>query len=251
VQNLMANARIVLVNTSHPGNIGGVARAMKNMDLHNLVLVEPQEFPSGKADARSAGAKDVLQNARIVSTLEEAIEGCSLVVGTSARSRNLPWPLLDPRETAAQAIGELPKHEVAFVFGREDRGLTNDELHLCNFHVHIPSNSEFSSLNLAAAVQVITYELRMAHLALQKGDAPVPIWGTEWDEELATSEQMERLFEHMEETLVEVEFFDPKYPRQLLARLRRLFLRARLDRIEHNIVRGMFTATQRTLKKLR
>ncbi|HCH32164.1 MAG TPA: tRNA (cytosine(32)/uridine(32)-2'-O)-methyltransferase TrmJ [Oceanospirillaceae bacterium] len=251
MQNLMANARIVLVNTSHPGNIGGVARAMKNMGVHNLVLVDPQEFPSGKADARSAGAKDVLKNATIVPTLEQAIEGCGLVVGTSARSRNLPWPLLDPKETAAQAIAELPQHQVAFVFGREDRGLTNEELHLCNFHVHIPSNEDFSSLNLAAAVQVITYELRMAHLALVKGDAPKPVWGTDWDEELATSEQMERLFEHMEETLVEIEFFDPKYPRQLLARLRRLFLRARLDRIEHNIVRGMFTATQRTLKKLR
>jgi len=140
---------------------------------------------------------------------------------------------------------------VAFVFGREDRGLTNEELHLCHFHVHIPSHEDFSSLNLAAAVQVITYELRMAVVAAAKGDAPVPMWGTEWDEELATSEQMERLFEHMEETLVEIEFFDPKYPRQLLARLRRLFLRARLDRIEHNILRGMFTATQRTLKKLR
>jgi tRNA (cytidine32/uridine32-2'-O)-methyltransferase len=251
MQNLMANARIVLVNTSHPGNIGGVARAMKNMGLYNLVLVDPQEFPSGKADARSAGAKDVLQNARVVGSLKEAIEGCGLVVGTSARSRHIPWPLQDPRQTAAQALAELPKHPVAFVFGREDRGLTNEELHLCHFHVHIPSHEDFSSLNLAAAVQVITYELRMAVVAAAKGDAPVPMWGTEWDEELATSEQMERLFEHMEETLVEIEFFDPKYPRQLLARLRRLFLRARLDRIEHNILRGMFTATQRTLKKLR
>ncbi|MBT7330213.1 MAG: tRNA (cytosine(32)/uridine(32)-2'-O)-methyltransferase TrmJ, partial [Oceanospirillaceae bacterium] len=104
MQNLMANARIVLVNTSHPGNIGGVARAMKNMGIHNLVLVDPQEFPSGKADARSAGAKDVLANARVVNTLAQALEGCGLVVGTSARSRNIPWPLLDPRQTAAQAL---------------------------------------------------------------------------------------------------------------------------------------------------
>ena len=138
MQNLMANARIVLVNTSHPGNIGGAARAMKNMGMHNLVLVEPREFPSGKADARSAGAQDVLADAKVVGSLAEAIEGCGLVVGTSARSRNIPWPLLDPRQTAAQALAELPKHDVAFVFGREDRGLTNEELHLCNFHVHIP-----------------------------------------------------------------------------------------------------------------
>jgi tRNA (cytidine32/uridine32-2'-O)-methyltransferase len=251
MQNLMDNARIVLVNTSHPGNIGGAARAMKNMGIRNLVLVEPREFPSGKADARSAGAQDVLENAVVVDTLEEAIEGCGLVVGTSARSRNIPWPLLNPRETAAQALAELPKHPVAFVFGREDRGLTNDELHLCNFHVHIPSHEEFSSLNLAAAVQVIVYELRMAHLAAQKDDAPAPIWGTEWDEELATNDQMEKLFEHMEEVLVEIEFFDPKSPRQLMARLRRLYVRARMDRIEHNILRGILTATQRTLNKLR
>ena len=251
MQNLMANARIVLVNTSHPGNIGGAARAMKNMGIHKLVLVEPRDFPSGKADARSAGAKDVLDDARVVGSLAEAIEGCGLVVGTSARSRNIPWPLLDPRQTAAQALSELPKHDVAFVFGREDRGLTNEELHLCNFHVHIPSHEDFSSLNLAAAVQVVTYELRMAVLAGEKGDAPVPVWGTEWDEELATNDQMEKLFEHMEETLVEVEFLDPKSPRQLRARLRRLYVRARMDRIEHNIMRGILTATQRTLKKLR
>jgi tRNA (cytidine32/uridine32-2'-O)-methyltransferase len=251
MQNLMANARIVLVNTSHPGNIGGVARAMKNMGIHNLVLVDPQEFPSGKADARSAGAKDVLENARVVGSLEEAIEGCALVVGTSARSRNIPWPLMDPRETAAQALAELPKHQVAFVFGREDRGLTNDELHLCNFHVHIPSHEDFSSLNLAAAVQVIAYELRMALLASEKGDEPAPIWGTEWDAELATNDQMEKLFEHMQETLVEIEFLDLDNPRQLMARLRRLYVRARMDQVEHNIMRGILTATQRTLKKLR
>ena len=251
MQNLMANARIVLVNTSHPGNIGGVARAMKNMGIHNLVLVDPQEFPSGKADARSAGAKDVLANARVVNTLAQAIKGCGLVVGTSARSRNIPWPLLDPRQTAAQALSELPKHEVAFVFGREDRGLTNDELQLCNCHVNIPSHEDFSSLNLAAAVQVITYELRMALLAVDKGEGPTPIWGTEWDEELATNDQMEKLFEHMQETLVEVEFLDPENPRQLMARLRRLYVRVRMDRIEHNIMRGILTAIQRTLKKPR
>jgi len=251
MQNLMANARIVLVNTSHPGNIGGAARAMKNMGIHNLVLVEPRDFPRGKADARSAGAQDVLEDAIVVDTLAEAIQGCSLVVGTSARSRNIPWPLLDPRETAAQALAELPKHQVAFVFGREDRGLTNEELHLCNFHVHIPSHEEFSSLNLAAAVQVITYELRMALLAANKGDTPKPIWGTQWDEELATNDQMEKLFEHMAQTLIEVEFLDPESPRQLMARLRRLYVRARMDRIEHNIMRGILTAIQRTLKKLR
>ena len=251
MQNLMDNARIVLVNTSHPGNIGGAARAMKNMGIHNLVLVEPRDFPSGKADARSAGAQDVLEDALVVDTLAEAIQGCALVVGTSARSRNIPWPLLDPRETAAQALAELPKHQVAFVFGREDRGLTNEELHLCNFHVHIPSHEEFSSLNLAAAVQVITYELRMALLAANEGDTPKPIWGTQWDEELATNDQMEKLFEHMAQTLIEVEFLDPESPRQLMARLRRLYLRARMDRIEHNIMRGILTAIQRTLKKLR
>ncbi len=167
-QGVLQNIRVVLVNTSHPGNIGGAARAMKNMGLSRLVLVDPEEFPSPKALARASGANDLLDNAQVVSTLEEALVGCSLVLGTSARDRRIPWPLLDPRECASKSLEQVALGgEVALVFGREYAGLTNEELQRCQFHVHIPSDPEFGSLNLAAAVQVLTYEVRMAWLAAQ------------------------------------------------------------------------------------
>ena len=256
MQDLLSRIRIVLVNTSHPGNIGGVARAMKNMGLSKLVLVEPQEFPSDKADARSSGAVDLLENALVVNSLPEAVAGCGLVVGTSARSRHIPWPLMTPRQTATQTLQEAPQHEVALVFGREDRGLTNEELHQCNFHMHIPTNEDFSSLNLAAAVQVIAYELRVGAIAMQETKeagaeeaVEKPQWGTDWDIELASNDELERLFAHMQQTLVDIEFLDPENPRQLMPRLRRLYLRARPDKVETNVLRGILSATQKTLKK--
>ena len=163
---MLQNIRVVLVNTSHPGNIGGVARAMKNMGLTRLVLVEPRVFPHHEADARASGANDLLENAQVVATLEDALVGCNLVLGTSARDRRIPWPLLDPRECGQKVVEEAGQGaEIALVFGREDSGLTNDELQRCHFHVHIPSDPEFSSLNLGAAVQVLSYEIRMAWLA--------------------------------------------------------------------------------------
>jgi len=253
MQDLLSRIRIVLVNTSHPGNIGGVARAMKNMGLSKLVLVEPQEFPSDKADARSSGAVDLLENAQVVSSLPEAVAGCGLVVGTSARSRHIPWPLMTPRQTATQTLQEASQHEVALVFGREDRGLTNEELHQCNFHMHIPTNEDFSSLNLAAAVQVIAYELRVGALAIQEANVEDAVgklqWGTDWDIELASNDELERLFEHMQQTLIDIEFLDPENPRQLMPRLRRLYLRARPDKVEANVLRGILSATQKILKK--
>ncbi len=256
MQDLLSRIRIVLVNTSHPGNIGGVARAMKNMGLSKLVLVEPQEFPSDKADARSSGAVDLLENAQVVNTLPEAVAGCGLVVGTSARSRHIPWPLMTPRQTATQALQEASQHDVALVFGREDRGLTNEELHQCNFHMHIPTNEDFSSLNLAAAVQVIAYELRVGAIAMQEAaeagtESAIekPQWGTDWDIELASNDELERLFEHMQQTLIDIEFLDPENPRQLMPRLRRLYLRARPDKVETNVLRGILSATQKILKK--
>ncbi len=248
---MLSSIRIVLVNTSHPGNIGGVARAMKNMAVSQLVLVEPKEFPSDKAVARAAGATDVLEQARVVETLDEALVGCQLVVGASARGRHIPWPIVDPRQMAEQVIavqqaadGELP--QIALVFGREDRGLTNDELHRCHRHVHIPSNPDFSSLNLAAAVQVLCYELRMAALAEVKAPA-TEHWGTAWDIESATAEELERLFVHMEQTLTEIDFLDPNNPRQLMTRLRRLYLRSHPDRVEVGVLRGILTATQKVV----
>lgn len=159
---MLQNIRIVLVETSHTGNMGSVARAMKTMGLTNLWLVNPLVKPDSQAIATAAGASDVIGNAQIVDTLDEALAGCSLVVGTSARSRTLPWPMLDPRECGLKSVAEGQHAPVALVFGRERVGLTNDELQKCHYHVAIAANPEYSSLNLAMAVQVIAYEVRMA-----------------------------------------------------------------------------------------
>lgn len=237
--------RIVLVNTTHPGNIGGVARAMKNMGLHDLCLVSPKCFPHPDADARASGATDLLEQATVVESLDEAIADCELVFGTSARERHIPWPLVNPRELAAIAAPLKGKARVAILFGREDRGLTNEELQRCHHHVHIPAVDTFSSLNIAAAVQVITYELRMAEVAEQQ--AARPQWGTEWDIELADQREVELMFEHLERTLVKIEFLDPDNPRQLMPRLRRLFQRAVPDKVEINVLRGILKAMERKL----
>lgn len=248
---MLKNIRVVLVNTSHPGNIGGAARAMKNMGLSRLVLVDPEEFPSPKAVARASGASDVLDNAQVVSTLEEALVGCSLVMGTSARDRRIPWPLLDPREGAQKALEQVSVGgEVALVFGREYAGLTNEELQRCQFHVHIPSDPEFGSLNLAAAVQVLTYEVRMAWLAGQ--GAPTKMEKVEataiLDTKPVTMDELERYFRHLEETLVEIGFLDPEKPRHLMARLRRLYGRSGITKLEMNILRGILTETQKVAR---
>ncbi len=249
---MLESVRIVLVNTSHPGNIGGVARAMKNMAVDQLYLVEPKEFPSEKATARSSGASDILENAVVTSTLDEALEGCNYVVGASARGRHIPWPVFNPRELVEQMLPQADELKIALVFGREDRGLTNDELHRCHRHVHIPSNPDFSSLNLAAAVQVLCYEMRMG--VLLQGDKSAeeveksPRWGTEWDIELASADELQLLFEHLEQTLVDIDFLDPNNPRQLMTRLRRLYLRSHPDKVEVNVLRGILTATQKLLK---
>ena len=169
---MLQNIRIVLVETSHTGNMGSVARAMKTMGLTNLWLVNPLVKPDSQAIALAAGASDVIGNAQIVDTLDEALAGCSLVVGTSARSRTLPWPMLDPRECGLKSVAEGQHAPVALVFGRERVGLTNDELQKCHYHVAIAANPEYSSLNLAMAVQVIAYEVRMAWLATQEQDEP-------------------------------------------------------------------------------
>ncbi|WP_114417538.1 RNA methyltransferase [Marinospirillum perlucidum] len=247
---MLDSVRIILVGTSHPGNIGGVARAMKNMGLKDLWLVAPRaQFPHPEAVFRSSGATDILDGVQVAATLEEALEDRTLVAGTSARSRHLPWPLLNPRQLAGRLHAELeqPEHRIALVFGREDRGLSNEELHLCHLHVHIPTNPEFSSLNLAAAVQVLSYELRMSaneQTAEKEQTAHLP-FGTEWDAPLADSRSLERFFEHLETTLVDIDFHDPNNPKQLMSRLRRLYLRARPDTTEVNILRGILTSTQK------
>jgi tRNA/rRNA methyltransferase/tRNA (cytidine32/uridine32-2'-O)-methyltransferase len=248
---LLQNIRVVLVNTSHPGNIGGAARAMKNMGLSRLVLVDPEEFPSGKAVARASGATDILDSALVVGTLEEALVGCSLVLGTSARDRRIPWPLLDPRECATKSLEQAAQGgDVALVFGREYAGLTNEELQRCQFHVHIPSDPEFGSLNLAAAVQVLTYEVRMAWLAQQGQPTKMAKLETTamLDMQPSTAEEMEQFYGHLEQTLVDIGFLDPLKPRHLMARLRRLYARCGVSRLEMNILRGILTETQKVVR---
>ena len=244
-QNPLQNARVVLIHTSHPGNIGSVARAMKNMGLSDLCLVAPKMFPHERAGWRAASAGDVLENATIVDTFEEAIADCGLVVGTSARGRRIPWPLVNPRVCAEKIYPELQSHPVALVFGREDRGLTNDELQRCNLHVNIPASEDYTSLNLGMAVQVITYELRMTHLSGSLSDDPM----LEWDTKFATMDDIERFFVHLEETLIDMRFLKPEAPKQLMTRLRRLFSRTRMDDLEVKMLRGVLTSAQQWVRR--
>lgn len=245
-----SNIRIVMINTSDSGNIGAAARALKTMGFSRLYLVEPKDYPSGKATARASGAADVLHHAVVTQTLDEALQGCQLVVGTSARMRSIPWPVMTPREFANMLGGERDDTEVAIVFGREDSGLTNDELRRCHYHVSIPGNPEYSVLNVAAAVQVIAYELRMKLVeqpepAEDSQDTPsMVISRTEWDAPLVSTEDMERFFQHLEQTLLDIRFYDPNNPRQILTRIRRLFSRTRLDRLEMNLMRGILARVQ-------
>ncbi len=241
---LQTQVRIVLVDTSHAGNIGAAVRAMKNMGLIRLYLVNPRQFPHADATARASGADDVLAQAVVCATLDEALVGCRLVMGASARLRNLSVPLLDPRQCASKVLGEVTIEagiECALVFGREHSGLTNDELGRCHHLVHIPTNPEYSSLNLAAAVQVLSYELRVATLGEQ-----VNVISSEDAKPLASADDMERFYVHLQQTLETVGFLDPKNPRIMMQRLRRLFNRARPDEVEMNILRGILTAAQKT-----
>lgn len=238
---MLENIRIVLVNTSHTGNIGSAARAMKTMGLSNLYLVDPVSEPDGKSSALAAGAGDVLADATIVSTLSEAVADCGLVVGTSARSRTLSWPMLEPRSCGEKLIAEVPNYPVALVFGRENSGLTNEELQQCHFHVCIPANPEYSSLNLAAAVQTLCYEIRMAYL---NANAFPPT-----ENEYPLSEDLERFYVHLESTLASVNFIKAKHPGIVMTKLRRLFNRARPESQELNILRGILAAIDKSAGK--
>ena len=247
----LANVKIVLVNTSDCRNIGSAARAMKTMGLSQLVLVNPIELPNGQAQALAAGATDVLADAKVVDTLEEAIADCGLVVGTSARSRTLPWPMLDPRSCGEKLVEELPNYHVALVFGRESSGLTNDELQLCHFHVQIPANPEYSSLNLAMAVQTLSYEVRMSFLAEQNkayaNDDNVK--NTNEDDEYPVVEETERMFAHFEEALKATGFIVPSHPGLVMTKLRRFINRARPDTKEVKMWRGMLSSVSKLAKK--
>ncbi len=231
--------RIVLVGTTHPGNIGASARAMKNMGVSDLVLVNPSHFPHKEATARASGAEDVLDRATVVESLRDAIKDCVFVAGASARSRSIDWPCMGPRDCAVKMIAESQQGTVAAVFGPEQSGLNNADLDLCDTLLTIPTDPQFSSLNLAMAVQVVTYELRAARAS---GDLPA----YESAAPLATSEEFEHFYVHLEQVLIDARFLDPDNPRHLMRRLRRLFIRARPDKNEVNILRGFLSAIDRS-----
>jgi tRNA (cytidine32/uridine32-2'-O)-methyltransferase len=234
----LSNLRVVLVGTTHPGNIGGVARAMKNMGLTRLTLVAPKQFPHPEANARAAGADDVLAAARVCATLDEALADCRLVIGTSSRERAIAWPRSDPAEAARELLHAAARAPAALVFGSERTGLTNDELDRCQRVVCIPADPAFPSLNLACAVQVMAYELRRA----QADDATAP--SVPAPDALASDADLQRFYQHLEQVLVDIGFLDPRNPRKLMRRLTRLFARTRLDNNEINILRGILTAVQ-------
>ncbi|MCP4285483.1 MAG: tRNA (cytosine(32)/uridine(32)-2'-O)-methyltransferase TrmJ [Gammaproteobacteria bacterium] len=239
---MLRNIRIVLIGTTHPGNIGAVARAMKNMCLEQLVLVNPKIFPSAEATARASGADDLLANALVCDTLEQAIQGCRLVVGASARLRSVEWPQLDPRSCAEKMVAECRGDvDVALLFGRESSGLSNAELDCCHYLVHIPANPEYSSLNLSQAVQVLGYELHVTDLAARQTQEGS--FETE-KRDLASADNMESFFTHLRQTMEDIGFSDPNQSEKLQRRLRRLFFRARPDRDEMNILRGILSAAQ-------
>jgi tRNA/rRNA methyltransferase len=246
----LANVRIVLVRTSHPGNIGAAARAMKTMGLSRLVLVAPQTFPDPVADARATGALDVLQAAQVCATLEEALAGTSHAIALSARRRELGHRVLAARDAAAALMEMARDREVALVFGTEISGLSNDEAGRCQELVMIPADPEFSSLNLGAAVQVMAYELRVAAFG---GSAPlIGKRKTEQREEPpaepAKFEDIENFYRHLETVMLDTGFLDPANPKRLMPRLRRLFSRVDLEKEEVNILRG-FLNTLITNKK--
>ncbi len=243
--------KVVLVEPSHPGNIGAAARAAKTMCIENLVLVNPVDFPSGQARARATGAIDLLERAVVCRTLKEAIADCTFVVGASARERGLQCPEITPDALGPKVWQELELGNVAIVFGRESSGLSNEELDQCHYLTTIPANWEFSSLNLASAVQVISYEIYNAYLKLTSAqqDANDAVEMSENVDPLATVEQLENLFVHMQETLQEIEFFDPKQPKLLMRRLRHLYSRARPTLVETNILRGILSATQKAKRQ--
>jgi TrmH family RNA methyltransferase len=236
---LLSNIRIVLVATTHPGNIGAAARAMKNMGLGDLALVAPKMFPSEEAVARASGAHDVLANAQVFATLDEALADRQRVIGASARLRAVAWPQLNPRECAENIMRGDAGEKTALVFGREHAGLTNEELERCHYLLHIPCNPAFSSLNVAAAVQVVAYELYQA----AHSQAPMPAAAAE--DTRATGAEMESFHGHLIQALFDIGFLhERKSSPTLIRRLRRIFIRSGLEKTDIHILRGILTAVQ-------
>jgi len=242
---MLDNIRIVLINTHHPGNIGAAARAMKNMGLTRLYLVDPLDFPSFEASQRASSATDVLSNAVVVDTLAEALKGCSLVCGTTARLRSVKWPQVDARECGELVHTESEQHEVALVFGRERSGLTNDELELCQTLVNIPTAEAYSSLNLSQAVQVLSYEVLMASQQAKSKTVEVSE-NTEKDikDTLATNDELEGMYDHFVDALTSLKFFGSRNPEHVMRKIRCLYGRARPTKREVQIMRGVLSYTQ-------
>lgn len=248
----MKNIRIVLINTSHPGNIGSTARAMKTMALDQLYLVSPKSFPDEQATMMASGADDLLAKAVVVASLEEAISDCTLVMGTSARMRRVRWPQYEPRE-AVETIYQDDSENIAILFGTERIGLTNEELDVCHSLINIPTNPEYGSLNVASAVQILSYELRLAQLDHQpekRAELLSESISNEKDQsELATATEFEGFIAHGEKLMQEIDFLDANHPEKLLRQFRRIFSRAHLTKREINILRGIFANTQKKLHK--
>jgi len=239
---MLSNIRIVLINTFHPGNVGAIARAMKNMGLSNLYLVDPNDYPSDEATSRAAGAVDLLENATIVSTLEEAISDCSLVVGTSARHRTFQLPLMNARECAQTAVLESTSQAIAIVFGREKTGLLNDEIAQCHRQVYIDANDEYPVLNISQAVQIVAYEIWMAE---QENANNEKVDTTEYPRK----GDMDLFHLHLEETLYDINFVIKNHPGKVLEKLQRFFNRSRPEKAELGILRGVLAAVQRETEK--
>ena len=225
-----------MVETSHPGNIGAAARAMKTMCLYDLGLVQPKEFPDPVAFARASGAADILENAQQFATLTDAIADCQNVVGITARTRKLSAPVVTPRQLMQQMLADAEQHQVAWVFGRERNGLSNEEIDLCTTVCTIPSNSDYGSLNIAAAVQILCYEWRVAQLEMHNEafevSSPLP-------KELAPVGEREGFYEHLWQALDKIEFLDKENPTPLMRKMRRLFDRAQMSSADINILRGV------------
>jgi tRNA (cytidine32/uridine32-2'-O)-methyltransferase len=245
---MKSSIRVVLVGTQHPGNIGSAARAMKTMGLYELHLVKPHKFPHSEASALAAGAMDVLDNAVLHNSLADAVADCHFVIGTSSRRREVPLPEFMPRAAAEQLLKTGQSGNVALVFGCERTGLENEDLQRCHATVCIPANPHYASLNLAAAVQVLSYEYRMAALAFEPEPEVSLVTPTEPDAAPATQQDMERFFGHLSELMEQVDFHKGRAPEIVNARLRRLYLRAHMDVREIKILRGLFSDTQRMLK---
>jgi len=236
---LLSHIKIILVETSHPGNIGAVARAMKNMNISNLWLVSPKIFPSAEATSRASGADDILARATVCSSLQEAIADCNMVIGASARCRTISWPEMTPRECAEKIAITEPGNKVAIIFGRENSGLKNHELDLCHFLLRIPCNSEYSSLNIAAAVQVVCYELFIA-----AGRQEAIVIGDRGKTPKATATQMESFYTHLYQALTDIGFMHPDKSKSIMRRLRRIYNRIELDIKELDILRGILRMSQ-------